>query len=50
MKLLTVKSCIKVRLDSQAYKSSDVAKGPFYAYVWTQGIKSVEQCVMQDPI
>jgi hypothetical protein len=28
--LLMVKSCIKIRLDSQAYKSSVVAKGPFF--------------------
>jgi hypothetical protein len=28
--LLTVKSSIKVRLDSQAYKSTVVAKGPFF--------------------
>jgi hypothetical protein len=27
--LLTVKICIKFRLDSQAYKSSVVVKGPF---------------------
>jgi hypothetical protein len=28
--LLTVKSCIKLRLDSQAYKSTVLAKGPFF--------------------
>jgi hypothetical protein len=28
--LLTVKICIKFRLDSQAYKSTVVAKGPFF--------------------
>jgi hypothetical protein len=28
--LLTVNSCIKFRLDSQAYKSPIVVKGPFF--------------------
>jgi hypothetical protein len=28
--LLTVKICIKFHLDSQAYKSTVVAKGPFF--------------------
>jgi hypothetical protein len=28
--LLMVKICIKLRLDSQAYKSTVVAKGPFF--------------------
>jgi hypothetical protein len=31
--VLMVKSCIKVRLDSQAYKSTVVAKGSFFPYV-----------------
>jgi hypothetical protein len=29
-KVLTIKICIKFRLDSQAYKSTVVAKGPFF--------------------
>jgi ribonuclease HI len=41
--LLTVNSCIKVRLDLQVDKSSVVVKGPFFPQVWTQGIESVEQ-------
>jgi hypothetical protein len=49
-KLLTVNSCIKVRLDLQADKSSVVVKGPFFPQVRTKGIESVEQCVTQDPI
>jgi hypothetical protein len=48
--LMMVKSCIKIRFDSQAYKSTDVAKGPFFPCMWTQRIKSVEQSVTQDPI
>jgi hypothetical protein len=48
--MLTVNSCIKVRLDLQADKSSVVVKGPFFSQVWTQGIESMEQCVTQDPI
>jgi hypothetical protein len=48
--LLTVDYRIKVRLDLQAEKSSVVAKGPFFPWVWTQGTESVEQCVMHDPI
>jgi hypothetical protein len=47
---LTVNSCIKVRLDLQADKSSVVVKGSFFPQVWTQGIESVEQCVTQDLI
>jgi hypothetical protein len=43
--LLTVNTCIKVRLDLQADKSSFVVKGHFFPQVLTQGIKSVEQCV-----
>jgi hypothetical protein len=43
-------SCIIVRLDFQADKSSVVVKGPFFPHVWTQGIESVEQCVTHDPI
>jgi hypothetical protein len=31
--LLMVKICIKFRLDSQAYKSTIVAKGPFFPQV-----------------
>jgi hypothetical protein len=31
--LLTVKICIKFRLDSQAYKSTIIAKGPFFPRV-----------------
>jgi hypothetical protein len=37
-------------LDLQADKSSIVSNGPFFPQVWTQGIKSVEQCVTQDPM
>jgi hypothetical protein len=37
-------------LDLQADKSSILVKGPFFPQVWTQGIKSMEQCVTQDPI
>jgi hypothetical protein len=48
--LLTVNSCIKVHLDSQADKSSVVVNRRFFPQVWTQGIESVEQCVTQDPI
>jgi hypothetical protein len=48
--VLTADCRIKVRLDLQADKSSIVVKGPFFPEVWTQGIESVEQCVMQDPI
>jgi hypothetical protein len=28
--LLTIKICIKFRLDSQVYKSTVIAKGPFF--------------------
>jgi hypothetical protein len=40
--LLTVDYRIKVHLDLQADKSSVVVKGPFFPYVWTQGVESVE--------
>jgi hypothetical protein len=44
--LLTVNSCIKVRLDLQVEKSPVVVK--VSSLEWsTQGIESVEQCAMQ---
>jgi hypothetical protein len=41
---------IKLRVDFQVDKSSVVVKGPFFPQVWAQGIKSVEQCAMQESI
>jgi hypothetical protein len=41
---------IKLQLDLQEDKSYVVVKGPFFPQVWTQGIESVEQCVMQELI
>jgi hypothetical protein len=41
---------IKLQLNLQADKSSIVVKGPFFPQVWTQGIKSVEKCAMQESI
>jgi hypothetical protein len=48
--LLTVNSCIKVRLDLQEDKSPVVVKGPFFPRVVNQGIESVEQFMMQEMI
>jgi hypothetical protein len=47
--MLTVNSCIKVRLNLQADKSPVVVKGPSLEW-WTQGIESVEQMCMQEMV
>jgi hypothetical protein len=46
-RLLTVNSCIEVRLDLQADKSPVVVKGPFFPRVVNLRHRTVEQCASQ---
>jgi hypothetical protein len=45
--VLTVNSCIKVRLDLQADKSPVVVKGPFFPRVVNPVLNPLTKCVTQ---
>jgi hypothetical protein len=46
--MLTINSCIKVRLDLQAYKSPVVVKGPFFPRVVNPRYQMEQMCDAKD--